>query len=99
MFHPRTLLELNVSECGGTDAAFRTVAKAIEANDTLGCILYDRNHLSVDVLEEIEYSMGRPKQSIRVLLEKVNMTYAALSACPVDMTTCGVTASTLTIFL
>lgn len=78
MFQPRTLLELNVSECGGTDAAFRTVAKAIEANDTLGCILCDRNHLSVDVLEEIEYAMGRPKKPVRVLLGKVSMTCAAL---------------------
>lgn len=67
----RTLLELDLSGCGGTDPSFRAVTRAVEANNTLGVLLCADNHLSTDSLIELEYAMGRPKRSIRELVGQV----------------------------
>lgn len=68
----RTLLELDLSGCGGTDVSFRAVTKAVEANTTLGVLLHADNHLSTDSLIELEYAKGRPKRSVRELLGQVS---------------------------
>lgn len=48
------------------------MTKAVEANNTLGVLLYGDNHLSVDSLIELEYAMGRPKRPVRELLGQVS---------------------------
>lgn len=70
----RTLLELNVSGCGGTDAAFLALAKAVEANATLGTLLYTGNHLNTTTLAEMDYALGRPKRPVRELVGQVHST-------------------------
>ncbi|CAM9674473.1 unnamed protein product [Pylaiella littoralis] len=66
-----TLLELDLSGCGGTESSFRAVAESVEANKTLGVLLCADNHLSTDCLVELEYAMGRPKKSVRELVGQV----------------------------
>lgn len=67
----RSLLELNLSGCGGTDASFRALARAVEVNRTLGTLLYAGIHLSRDTLSEIEYAKSRAKKPVRELMEQV----------------------------
>lgn len=45
----------------------------MEANNTLGILLCQDNHLSVDTLVEIEYAMGRPRRSVRELVGQVSL--------------------------
>lgn len=63
-----------MSGCGGTDAAFLALAKAVEANATLGTLLYSGNHLNKTTLVEMDYAMGRPKRSVRELVGQVHST-------------------------
>lgn len=75
----RTLLELDLSGCGGTDASFRAVTKAVEANTTLGLLFCANNHLSSESLVEIEYALGRPKRTVRELVGQVRSVYPAVA--------------------
>lgn len=61
-----------MSRCGGTDAAFITLAKAMEANTTLGTLLYSGNHLNATTLSEMDYALGRPKRPVRELVGQVH---------------------------
>lgn len=72
VFLCRTLLELNLSECNGTDDSFGAVAAAVETNGTLSCLIYSGNQLGVDTITEIEFAMGRAKRSIRELVGQVS---------------------------
>lgn len=81
----RTLLELDLSGCGGTDASFRAVTKAAEANTTLGVLLCADNHLSNDSVVEIEYAMGRPKSTVRELVGQVRSIFPAVACEEVEL--------------
>lgn len=47
------------------------MTKAVEANKSLGVLLWADNHLSNVSLVEIEYAMGRPKSTVRELVGQV----------------------------
>lgn len=60
-----------MSGCGGTDASFRAMARAVETNETLGSLLCAGNHLGADTLAEIDYAMRRAKRPVRELVGQV----------------------------
>lgn len=53
------------------------MTKAVEANTSLGVLLFADNHLSNDSLVEIEYAMGRPKSTVREILGQVRYLHDA----------------------